>query len=45
MQKFVVLGVNLTNVNTIAIGFGNKNNPQTGGSGFMFFDDIRLYKQ
>jgi hypothetical protein len=44
LQKFVTLGVDLTNVNTIAIGFGNKNNPQAGGSGFMFFDDIRLYK-
>jgi hypothetical protein len=36
------LGVNLTNVNTIAIGFGDKSNPQAGGSGKMFFDDIRL---
>jgi hypothetical protein len=35
--------VNLTNVNTIAIGFGDKNNPQLGGSGVVFFDDIRLY--
>lgn len=44
LQKFVALGVNLTNVNTIAIGLGDKNNPQAGGSGLMFFDDIRLYK-
>ncbi len=36
-------GVNLANVNTIALGLGNKNNPQAGGSGTMFFDDIRLY--
>jgi len=36
-------GVNLANVNTIAIGFGDKNNPQPGGSGKMLFDDIRLY--
>jgi len=36
-------GVNLTNVNTIALGLGNKNNPQAGGSGTMYFDDIRLY--
>ena len=36
-------GVNLTNVNTISVGLGNKNNPQAGGSGTMYFDDIRLY--
>ncbi|HUU20255.1 MAG TPA: LamG domain-containing protein [Sedimentisphaerales bacterium] len=36
-------GINLANVNTIALGLGNKNNPQAGGSGTMYFDDIRLY--
>jgi len=36
-------GVNLANVNTISLGLGNKNNPVAGGSGTMFFDDIRLY--
>jgi len=36
-------GVNLTNVNTIALGLGNRNNPLAGGSGMMYFDDIRLY--
>jgi hypothetical protein len=35
-------GTNLTNVNTITIGFGNRTNPTAGGSGSMFFDDIRL---
>jgi len=34
----------LTNVDRIAIGFGNRNNPQLGGSGLMFIDDIRLYR-
>jgi len=34
--------VNLTNVDTIAIGLGDKNNPQTGGSGTMYFDDIQV---
>ncbi len=38
-----VFGVNLANVNTIALGLGNKNNPLAGGSGTMYFDDIRLY--
>ncbi len=37
-------GVNLTNVNTITIGFGTKNSPAAGGSGKMYFDDIRLYQ-
>ena len=37
-------GVNLANVNTIGIGFGNRNNPVAGGSGTMYFDDIRLYQ-
>ncbi len=42
LQAFT--GVNLANVNTIAIGFGDKNNLQAGGSGLVFFDDIRLYR-
>jgi len=37
-------GVVLTNVDSIAIGFGNRNNPQVGGSGMVFVDDIRLYR-
>ena len=43
LQEFAAQGVNLTNVNTIALGLGNKNNPVAGGSGTMYFDDIRLY--
>jgi len=43
LQAFADQGVNLTNVNSITIGLGNKNNPVTGGSGTMYFDDIRLY--
>ncbi|MHC4534379.1 MAG: LamG-like jellyroll fold domain-containing protein [Planctomycetota bacterium] len=35
-------GTNLTNVNTITIGFGNRTNPTAGGAGMVFFDDIRL---
>ncbi|MCP4260042.1 MAG: hypothetical protein GY774_21380 [Planctomycetes bacterium] len=42
LQAIADQGVNLTNVNTISIGFGDKNNPQAGGSGTVFFDDIRL---
>jgi len=42
LKAFADQGVDLTNVNTIAIGFGDKNNIQAGGSGKMYFDDIRL---
>jgi len=44
LQEFAAKGVNLANVNTISIGFGDKNNLQAGGSGLVFFDDIRLYR-
>jgi len=43
LQIFADQGVNLANVNTIALGLGNRNNPVAGGSGTMYFDDIRLY--
>ena len=43
LQAFADQGVNLANVDTIALGLGNKNNPLAGGSGTMYFDDIRLY--
>jgi len=43
LQAFADQGVNLANVNTIAIGLGDRNNPLAGGSGMMYFDDIRLY--
>jgi hypothetical protein len=36
-------GVVLTDVSKLAIGFGSAENPQPGGSGLMYFDDIRLY--
>ncbi len=47
LQEFAAQGVNLANVNTISIGFGDKNpdvSGQAGGSGMVFFDDIRLYR-
>jgi len=43
LQVFADQGINLTNVDTIAIGLGTQGNMATpGGSGKMFFDDIRL---
>ncbi len=43
LTRFADQGVNLANVNSITIGFGNRSNPVAGGSGIMYFDDIRLY--
>ena len=43
LQAFADQGVNLANVTSITIGFGNRNNPVAGGTGMMYFDDIRLY--
>ena len=43
LTRFADQGVNLANVNSITIGLGNRNNPVAGGSGMMYFDDIRLY--
>ncbi len=37
-------GIDLADVNSIAIGMGNRNNTQPSGSGKMYFDDIRLYR-
>jgi len=43
LQAFADQGVNLANVNTITLGLGYRNNPVAGGSGMMYYDDIRLY--
>jgi len=39
LQKFADQGVNLSNVNSITLGLSSV----TGGTGTMYFDDIRLY--
>ncbi|MBN1806967.1 MAG: hypothetical protein JW837_17095 [Sedimentisphaerales bacterium] len=39
LQAFADQGVNLTNVNSITLGLSSV----TGGTGTMYFDDIRLY--
>jgi hypothetical protein len=45
LQTFVDQGINLTNVDKIALGMGTRGNMTVaGGSGKMIFDDIRLYK-
>jgi hypothetical protein len=37
-------GVDLANVTTLAIGFGDEANLTAGGSGVVYFDNIRLYR-
>jgi len=44
LEEFGTQGVVLTNVDSLSIGFGDRNNPQVGGSGMLFIDDIRLYR-
>jgi len=45
LQQFAALGVDLTNVTSITIGFGTRGNTAVaGGTGQMYFDDIRLYR-
>jgi len=44
LQNLADQGLNLTDVDKIAIGVGTRGNMTVpGGSGKMFFDDIRLY--
>ena len=46
LQAFADQGINLTNVDKIAIGLGRKSGlASVGGSGTMYIDDIRLYRQ
>jgi hypothetical protein len=45
LQQFAALGVNLTNVTSMTVGFGTRGNATLpGGTGQMYFDDIRLYR-
>ncbi|MHC4558944.1 MAG: LamG-like jellyroll fold domain-containing protein [Planctomycetota bacterium] len=45
LKDFSDQGVNLNDVNDIAIGFGTKGNMTTpGGSGQMYIDNVRLYQ-
>ena len=43
LQEFANAGVNLTSIQKIYVGVGNRLAPQSGGTGTLYFDDIRLY--
>jgi hypothetical protein len=44
LQVFADQGINLTDVDKLAIGLGSKGGVVTGGTGTMYIDDIRLYR-
>jgi hypothetical protein len=37
-------GINLKSIKKLYLGVGNRDNPTVGGTGSLYFDDIRLYK-
>ena len=43
LKQFSDKGIDLTDVDKVFIGFGHRDAPQPGGTGMMYFDDIRLY--
>ncbi|MHC4644646.1 MAG: LamG domain-containing protein [Planctomycetota bacterium] len=43
LQDFNDAGVDIEDISKIRIGFGDRENPVSGGSGVVFLDDIRLY--
>ncbi len=44
LQEFADKGIDLANIDSMALGFGDRGNLQPGGSGTVYFDDIRLYR-
>jgi hypothetical protein len=44
LKDFQDQGVNLADINSVAIGLGTQGNTTPGGSGKMYFEDIRLYR-
>ncbi len=39
----IFTGINLQTIKKLSIGVGDRDNPQRGGSGVLYIDDIRLY--
>ena len=44
LQTLADQGIDLTNVDKIALGIGARGSTVPGGAGKMLFDDIRLYR-
>jgi hypothetical protein len=46
LQTFADKGINLSNIDKLAVGLGSQSGqPAAGGSGTVYFDDFRLYRQ
>ena len=43
LQAFTDQGINLSNVDKVAIGLGSQGGAAAGGTGTIYIDDIRLY--
>ncbi|MCJ7693022.1 MAG: hypothetical protein MUO22_06360, partial [Sedimentisphaerales bacterium] len=43
LQDFADGGLDLSDVQRIYIGIGHEDNTETGGEGFVYFDDLALY--
>jgi hypothetical protein len=44
LQEFANAGVSLISVKKLILGVGNRVAPQAGGTGTLYFDDVRLYR-
>ncbi|MBN2182651.1 MAG: hypothetical protein JW715_12125 [Sedimentisphaerales bacterium] len=44
LVDFIKSDVTLVDIKGLFIGVGNRDNPQHGGSGMLYIDDIRLYE-
>jgi len=44
LEEFANQGVDLQNITQLSIGFGDEMDVTAGGSGMVYFDDIRLYR-
>ena len=45
LEQFAAAGVDLTAIDTIVLGAGDKGNPQAGGAGVLYFDDIQTIRR
>jgi hypothetical protein len=44
LKEFSNAGVNLASIKKMYLGVGDRVNPKAGGTGSLYFDDIRLYR-
>jgi hypothetical protein len=44
LQQFRNAGLNLASIKKMYLGLGNRSSPKAGGTGYLYVDDIRLYR-